>query len=190
MICDRHARLSYWLFVSFLRQKGGFAEVIFSTDRNEQLKAVARDALMTERILKEQGGESGRSVSARLKQLGVNLDGLLASSLMASFSDVFPPHCLERIWDIILGGSRDILAYISAAFLISLRRRLDELETADDVFREMESGELVKGIDTDAVTQTGIGIWERNQAQYSVFRSGGSNVSPSGAGGAGAGGAR
>ena len=183
-ICDRHPVPAFWLFLAFLKSQSGrpghFPAVAFSSSQKEQLASTYREVASARRILSEQSGDSGRVVSARLSTLGVKLEDLLLGNLMSYFSDVFPDSCLERIWDIILGGSRDILSYTCCALLIALRKRFEEASSAEELVREARNGTLAKGIDMDAVVQTGIGIWERNQPQYSVFRSATAQGKPAG----------
>ncbi|KAI9007715.1 hypothetical protein DFJ74DRAFT_711963 [Hyaloraphidium curvatum] len=161
-ICDKAPIPAFWLFLAFLRSQSGraghFPPVAFSEDLAEQTKSVYREVRQAERILTEQGGEQGRVVKARLAALGVKLDELLVSTFMASFADIFPDQCLERIWDIVLGGSRDIFAYVACALLIALRRKLEEATDPSRLIAEMRDRTASSGIDMDAVTQTSISL--------------------------------
>lgn len=176
-ISDHQPVPAYWLFIAFLQSQSGrsgkFPPVLFSQDRTEQVRSIYREVKATERILAE-SGDQGRLVAHRLKSLGIKLDDLLLGNFMSYFSDILPDQCLERIWDIILGGSRDIVSYTATALLIALRKKLEDATSGQELLEEAERGTLVKGLDMDAVVQTGITIWERSQPQYSIFRSGSS----------------
>jgi hypothetical protein len=73
----------------------------------------------------------------------------------SAFAVILPSHCLEGIWDIVLGGG-DIFPYVALSLILACRRKVEQdARLASDVRRIVEEYPNI-----DAIAATAIELWE------------------------------
>jgi hypothetical protein len=75
------------------------------------------------------------------------------------FSSVFSTQILEGVWDIIVGGAKEILPYIAVALLINCSRKLQQCSTSAEFYNIVNNME--RHIDSYSAGQLAIDLWEK-----------------------------
>ncbi|KXS21888.1 hypothetical protein M427DRAFT_151147 [Gonapodya prolifera JEL478] len=155
LVVERQNESAYFLFSHFLlNNHPDILNVVLDSRRRDL--SIRPYVITMDRLLQQ--SSQGPQILDKMRSLGVKLEELSGSWFHSYFSSIMPPDCLERIWDILLGGQPTIMAHVATAVLVAARRALEDAKSKADVLDGMVKH--IALIDMAGVTQTGIQTWE------------------------------
>ena len=78
---------------------------------------------------------------------------------MCCFARILSPHNIEGIWDIVIGGSPEILSYVALCIVLGVRRKIESCRSISDLNNVMSS--ISEYMDSDSVSSLSIELWEK-----------------------------
>ncbi|KAI8588125.1 hypothetical protein BDZ88DRAFT_422587 [Geranomyces variabilis] len=168
-VCDTSESDAYWLFESFVRRYNvSFSDAPPATlpqPQKQQQKLSQQHAVEADRIATEIGAMQNllrthnAPLLAHMLSFGQALEVYCYSWFRTYFASVVPPHCLEGIWDIFIGGAPGILSYLGLSLLLACKRKIEAVRSSRDLVKLFDQVE--RWVDMDAVANTAIDLWER-----------------------------
>ncbi|KAJ3169865.1 TBC1 domain member 7 [Geranomyces variabilis] len=168
-VCDTSESDAYWLFESFVRRYNvSFSDAPPATlpqPQKQRQKLSQQHAVEAERIATEIGAMQNllrthnAPLLAHMLSFGQGLEVYCYSWFRTYFASAVPPHCLEGIWDIFIGGAPGILSYLGLSLLLACKRKIEAVRSSRDLVKLFDQVE--RWVDMDAVANTAIDLWER-----------------------------
>ncbi|KAJ3159641.1 TBC1 domain member 7 [Geranomyces michiganensis] len=177
-VCDTSESDAYWLFESFVRRYNVSVSdaphtglqpppppLLLQQQHKQQNHHPQHPTSGADRISTEIGAMQNllrthnAPLLAHILSFGQGLDAYCYSWFRTYFASVVPPHCLEGIWDIFIGGAPGILSYLGLSLLLACKRKIEAVRSRNDLVKLFDQVERV--VDMDAVANTAIDLWER-----------------------------
>jgi hypothetical protein len=133
---------SFWLFCMFVKK----FRVPF--------KPVAMDLSEFEALLEHHNSD----LFHLMKNLKIQ-NAFLLPWFHCYFSNVMSTQILEGVWNIIVGGAKEILPYIAVALLMNCSRKLQQCSTSAEFYNIVNN--IERYIDSYSAGQLAIDLWEK-----------------------------
>jgi len=161
-ICDNNTIDAFWNITFFFRSLAIAQEDMswILEEETVQQPTLISDVISLDKLIHTREPSLWR----HFQKLNVQLDNILAKWSESCYAHILPNHCLERIWDIMIGGSQNILIYIALGIIISCKNELKKISSANEV--EGVLNKQMNYIDFDAVTTKAIYLWERSHPEF------------------------
>ncbi|KAJ3412304.1 TBC1 domain member 7 [Chytridiales sp. JEL 0842] len=153
-ICDSRESDSFWIFKMFIQKFNAMYNLVpaFNTQESKSRNRHGEDLL---KIL----AVHDNSLVEYISNMGIDLGHATTSWFRSAFSEILPSHCLEGVWDILIGGAPDILLYVAASLLLASKRKIETMKSVHEFEHFLpQIGEFVNA---DAVASTAINLWEK-----------------------------
>ncbi|KAI8819912.1 uncharacterized protein EV422DRAFT_532735 [Fimicolochytrium jonesii] len=183
-ICEENEEEAYWLFEYFVRkyrvplvvhdrtsadsgvrEKPDGHDISTSPDSDADPPPSPIAKLEEDRISMEIGALStllkthNEELLTHILSLGRPLSTYCYAWFRTYFASVVPPHCLEGVWDILIGGAPGILPYLGLSVFLASKRKILAVRTSAQLVELLSQVENI--VDMDAVANTAIDMWER-----------------------------